>query len=190
MQLNSKQNFNFIEVTQDVEIWDTQNEIIIDVTEVTTNHEDCCGSYEQNYRIKLNEDLSVELRDELINKWWDRVIAKPLPGERLCNYIDPSNCIRFDVINKVWIKMTKQEIDDANLCAASKPRNSIINDSDNKLNKYFNSKPLVVEEPKIDLPKQSVVGVVGAVGAFVLAIGGIVAVLSTGISMFQRRNRD
>ena len=44
MQLNSKQNFNFIEVTQDVEIWDTQNEIIIDVTEVTTNHEDCCGS--------------------------------------------------------------------------------------------------------------------------------------------------
>ena len=56
-------------MTQDVEIWDTQNEIIIDVTEVTTNHEDCCGSYEQNYRIKLNEDLSVELRDELINKF-------------------------------------------------------------------------------------------------------------------------
>ena len=24
MQLNSKQNFNFIEVTQDVEIWDTK----------------------------------------------------------------------------------------------------------------------------------------------------------------------
>ena len=46
-----------------------KNEIIIDVTETTTNHEDCCGSYEQNYRVKLNEDLSVELRDELINKF-------------------------------------------------------------------------------------------------------------------------
>ena len=69
MQLKSKRNFNFIEVTQDVEIWDTKNEIIIDVTETTTNHEDCCGSYEQNYRVKLNEDLSVELRDELINKF-------------------------------------------------------------------------------------------------------------------------
>ena len=69
MQLNSKRNYNFIEVTQDVEIWDTKNEIIIDVTEVTTNHEDCCWSYEQNYRVKLNEDLAVELRDELINKF-------------------------------------------------------------------------------------------------------------------------
>ena len=48
MQLKSKINSNFIEVTQDVEIWGTQNEIIIDVKETTNNHEDCCGSYEQN----------------------------------------------------------------------------------------------------------------------------------------------
>ena len=41
MQLNSKRNFNFVEVTQDVEIWDTKNEIIIDVTETTNNHEYC-----------------------------------------------------------------------------------------------------------------------------------------------------
>ena len=89
MQLNSKQNFNFIEVTQDVEIWDTQNEIIIDVAEVTTNHEDCCGSYEQNYRIKLNEDLSVELRDELINKFpLDGYVTKKSMQELIQGYFD------------------------------------------------------------------------------------------------------
>ena len=89
MQLNSKRNFNFIEVTQDIEIWDTQNEIVIDVTEVTTNHEDCCGSYEQNYRIKLNEDLSVELRDELINKFpLDGYVTKRSMQELIQNYLD------------------------------------------------------------------------------------------------------
>ena len=89
MQLNSKQNFNFIEVTQDVEIWDTQNEIIIDVAEVTTNHEDCCGSYEQNYRVKLNEDLAVELRDELINKFpLDGYVTKKSMQELIQDYLD------------------------------------------------------------------------------------------------------
>ena len=89
MQLNSKQNFNFIEVTQDVEIWDAQNEIIIDVTEVTTNHEDCCGSYEQNYRIKLNEDLYVELRDELINKFpLGGYVTKKSMQELIQGYLD------------------------------------------------------------------------------------------------------
>ena len=89
MQLNSKRNFNFIEVTQDVEIWDTKNEIIIDVTEVTKNHEDCCGSYEQNYRVKLNEDLSVELRDELIDKFpLDGCVTKKSMQELIQDYLD------------------------------------------------------------------------------------------------------
>ena len=89
MQLNSKRNFNFIEVTQDVEIWDTKNEIIIDVTEVTTNHEDCCGSYEQNYRVKLNEDLATELRDELINKFpLDGYVTKRSMQELIEDYLD------------------------------------------------------------------------------------------------------
>lgn len=89
MQLNSKRNFNFIEVTQDVEIWDTKNEIVIDVTEVTTNHEDCCGSYEQNYRVKLNQDLSIELRDELINKFpLDGYVTKKSIQELIKDYLD------------------------------------------------------------------------------------------------------
>ena len=88
MQLNSKRNFNFIELTQDVEIWDTQNEIIIDVTEVTTNHEDCCGSYEQNYRVKLNQDLAAELRDELINKFpLDGYVTKKSMQELIEDYL-------------------------------------------------------------------------------------------------------
>ena len=89
MQLNSKRNFNFIEVTQDVEIWDTKNEIIIDVTETTNNHEDCCGSYEQNYRVKLNEDLAVELRDELINKFpLCGYVTKKSMQELIQDYLD------------------------------------------------------------------------------------------------------
>ena len=84
MQLNSKRNFNFIEVTQDVEIWDTKNEIIIDVTETTNNHEDCCGSYEQNYRVKLNEDLAVEL----INKFpLDGYVNKKSMQELIQDYL-------------------------------------------------------------------------------------------------------
>ena len=76
-------------MTQDVEIWDTQNEIIIDVKEVTTNHEDWCGSYEQNYRIKLNGDLSVELRDELINKFHlDGYVTKKSMQELIQGYFD------------------------------------------------------------------------------------------------------
>ena len=99
MQLNSKRNFNFIEVTQDVEIWDTQNEIIIDVTETTTNHEDCCGSYEQNYRVKLNEDLSVELRDALIDKFpLDGYVTKKSMQALIEDYLDgydaQSNSVR------------------------------------------------------------------------------------------------
>ena len=89
MQLNSKRNFNFTEVTQDVEIWETQNEIIIDVTETTTNHEDCCGSYEQNYRVKLNEGLAVELRDELINKFHlYGYVTKKSMQELIQDYLD------------------------------------------------------------------------------------------------------
>ena len=89
MQLNSKRNFNFIEVTQDVEIWETQNEIIIDVTETTTNHKDCCGSYEQNYRVKLNEGLAVELRDELINKFpLYGYVTKKSMQELIQDYLD------------------------------------------------------------------------------------------------------
>ena len=89
MQLNSKRNFNFIELTQDVEIWDTQNEIIIDVTEVTTNHEDRCGSYEQNYRVKLNQDLAAELRDELINKFpLDGYVTKKSMQALIHDYLD------------------------------------------------------------------------------------------------------
>ena len=89
MQLNSKRNFNFVEVTQDVEIWDTKNEIIIDVTETTNNPEYCCGSYEQNYRVKLNEDLSVELRDELINKFpLDGYVNKKSMQELIQDYLD------------------------------------------------------------------------------------------------------
>lgn len=89
MQLNSKRNFNFVEVTQDVEIWDTKNEIIIDVTETTNNHEDRCGSYEQNYRVKLNGDLSVELRDELINKFpLDGYVNKKSMQELIQDYLD------------------------------------------------------------------------------------------------------
>ena len=89
MQLNSKRNFNCVEVTQDVEIWDTQNEIIIDVTETTTNHEDCCGSYEQNYRVKLNEDLAEELRDELINKFpLEGFVTKKSMQELIQDYLD------------------------------------------------------------------------------------------------------
>ena len=92
MQLNSKQNFNFIEVTQDVEIWDTQNEIVVDVTETTKNHEGCCGSYEQKYRIKLNEDLSVELRNELINKFpLDGYVTKKSMQELIQDYLDASD---------------------------------------------------------------------------------------------------
>ena len=99
MQLNSKRNFNFIEVTQDVEIWDTQNEIIIDVTETTTNREDCCGSYEQNYRVKLNEDLSVELRDALIDKFpLDGYVTKKSMQALIEDYLDgydaQSNSVR------------------------------------------------------------------------------------------------
>ena len=89
MQLNSKRNFNFVEVTQDVEIWDTKNEIIIYVTETTNNHEYCCGSYEQNYRVKLNGDLSVELRDELINKFpLDGYVNKKSMQELIQDYLD------------------------------------------------------------------------------------------------------
>ena len=99
MQLNSKRNFNFIEVTQDVEFWDTQNEIIIDVTETTINHEDCCGSYEQNYRVKLNEDLSVELRDALIDKFpLDGYVTKKSMQALIEDYLDrydaQSNSVR------------------------------------------------------------------------------------------------
>ena len=108
MQLNSKRNFNFIEVTQDVEIWDTQNEIIIDVTEVTTNHEDCCGSYEQNYRIKLNEDLSVELRDELINKFpLDGYVTKKSMQELIQDYLDA-----FDTQSNGAVRVLNDLLDD------------------------------------------------------------------------------
>ena len=108
MQLNSKQNFNFIELTQDVEIWDTQNEIIIDVTEVTTNHEDCCGSYEQNYRIKLNEDLSVELRDELINKFpLDGYVTKKSMQELIQYYLDA-----FDTQSNGAVRVLNDLLDD------------------------------------------------------------------------------
>ena len=89
MQLNSKRNFNFIEVTQSVEIWDTQNEIIIDVTDVTKNHEDCCGSYEQNYRVKLNGDLATELRDALIDKFpLDGYVTKKSMQALIGDYLD------------------------------------------------------------------------------------------------------
>lgn len=89
MQLNSKRNFNFIEVTQDVEIWDTQNEIVVDVTETTKNHEDCCGSYEQNYRVKLNGDLAAELRDALIDKFpLDGYVTKKSMQELIQDYLD------------------------------------------------------------------------------------------------------
>ena len=89
MQLNSKRNFNFIELNQDVEIWDTQNEIVIDVTETTNNHEDCCGSYEQNYRVKLNGDLATELRDALIDKFpLDGHVTKKSMQALIEDYLD------------------------------------------------------------------------------------------------------